>query len=185
MRIVVAMTGATGSVYAIELIKSLKEAGVKVHLIISEWAGKNLEIETDYNVERVRNMVDYVYEDDNLGASIASGSFRHQGMVIIPCSMKTLAGIAHGYAANLIVRAADVTLKESRKLIIVPRETPLNMIHLENMLTLAKMGVKVVPPMPSFYHRPQSIEDIVKHFIGRIMDMLEIAHSYDSRWKGV
>lgn len=185
MRLVVGITGATGFVYAVELLKALQKAKVEVHLIISQWAQKTLAVETGYDLKAVRLMADYFYEESDMGAVVASGSFKHQGMVIIPCSMKTLSAVAHGYSSNLIARAADVTLKESRKLILVPRETPLTQVHLENMLKLANMGVKIAPPMPAFYYRPQTIDDLVRHFIGRIMDLLEIEYDYKGRWEGL
>lgn len=182
LRIVVAITGATGVLYGITLLKQLKKMDVKTHLILSRWARRTIELETSYTPGEVAELADVFYAEDDLAAAISSGSFRHQGMVIAPCSMKTLAGLAHGYAENLIVRAADVTLKEGRPLILVPRETPLNVIHLENMLKLARAGAVILPPMPTFYHRPASVQDIVDQTVGRILDRLGLENDLVKRW---
>jgi 4-hydroxy-3-polyprenylbenzoate decarboxylase len=184
MRLVVAVTGATGAVYAVRLLEALKEAGTEVHLILSRWAGETLRLETGKRVEALRTLVARFYQENDLTAPVASGSFQHQGMIIIPCSMKTLAGIAHGYAANLIMRAADVTIKEGRRLILVPRETPLSAIHLENMLSLARLGAVIMPPMPAFYYRPGTVDEVVNHLIGRILDQLGLPHQLVPRWEG-
>lgn len=185
MRLIVAMTGATGAIYGIRLLEVLKKKGVETHLILSRWAEETIKIETSWTVEAVRELASMCYREDELGAALASGSFRHQGMIIAPCSMKTLAAIAHGLALNLITRAADVALKEGRKLILVPRETPLNVIHLENMLKLARLGAVILPPMPAFYHHPRSLQDLVDHLIGRILDQLDIEHELYRRWPGL
>lgn len=182
LRIVVAITGATGVLYGITLLKQLKKMDVKTHLILSRWARRTIELETSYTPGEVAELADVFYAEDDLAAAISSGSFRHQGMVIAPCSMKTLAGLAHGYAENLIVRAADVTLKEGRPLILVPRETPLNVIHLENMLKMARAGAVILPPMPTFYHRPASVQDIVDQTVGRILDRLGLENDLVKRW---
>lgn len=182
MRIVVAITGATGAIYGITLLEQLKKLGVETHLVLSQWARHTIELETSYSQEQVSALVDIHYAEENLAAAISSGSFRHNGMVIAPCSMKTLAGIAHGYAENLIARAADVSLKEGRPLILVPRETPLNTIHLENMLRLSRSGAVILPPMPAFYHRPATIQEIVDQTVGRILDRLGIENDLVKRW---
>lgn len=182
LRIVVAITGATGVLYGITLLKQLKKMDVKTHLILSRWARRTIELETSYTPGEVAELADVFYAEDDLAAAISGGSFRHQGMVIAPCSMKTLAGLAHGYAENLIVRAADVTLKEGRPLILVPRETPLNVIHLENMLKLVRAGAVILPPMPTFYHRPASVQDIVDQTVGRILDRLGLENDLVKRW---
>ena len=184
MRVVVGIAGATGIIYGISLLEALKQVSVETHLVMSHWAKENLRIETDYTLDDIRNLATTWYDNSQLGATIASGSFRTAGMVIIPCSMKSLAAISHGYSETLLHRAADVTLKEGRKLIIAPRETPLNAIHLENMLKLAKIGVVIMPPMPAFYHKPQSITDIVEHHTGRILDCLNIDNQLARRWAG-
>ncbi len=184
MRVVVAITGATGAVYGITLLKALAGAGVETHLVISRWAGETIRLETDFSPEQVAKMAFRCYSPDDQGAPPASGSFRHGGMVIAPCSMKTLSAVASGYADNLISRAADVTLKEKRPLILLPRETPLSVIHLENMIRVARAGAVIMPPMPSFYHRPETIGDIVNQTVGRVMDLLGIENSMVRRWDG-
>lgn len=185
-KIIVAMTGATGAVFGIKLLTILKEFNdIETHFVYSRWAEQTICLESPYQLQQIKDMADYCYENDNLGAGIASGSFLANGMVIIPCSMKTLSAVAHGYADNLIVRAADVMLKERRTLIVVPRETPLNVIHLTNMLTLARAGGLIVPPMPAFYHQPKTIDEIISHFCGRILDLLGIPNEITRRWQSV
>jgi polyprenyl P-hydroxybenzoate/phenylacrylic acid decarboxylase-like protein len=176
MKLLVALTGASGVIYGVRLLEVLKgQKDVETHLMVSAWAKKNLAIETDYTAENIIALSDFYYNEDDLAAKVSSGSFRHDGMVIIPCSMKTMALIASGVSSNLIQRAADVTLKENRKLVLVPRETPLNTIHLENMLKLSRIGVVIMPPMPAFYSKPASLDDIVNHFIGRVLDQFNIS----------
>ena len=184
LSIVVAITGASGAVYGLTLLKNLKKAGVTTHLILSRWARYTLEIETDCSLEEVKGLADHFYPAGDLSAPVASGSFRHRGMVVAPCSMKTLAAIATGYSDNLIARAADVTLKEGRKLVLLPRETPLSPIHLENMLRLARMGVVIMPPVPAFYHRPQNVQELIEQTVGRVMDLLSIENKLVKRWEG-
>ncbi|HWQ78429.1 MAG TPA: UbiX family flavin prenyltransferase [Anaerovoracaceae bacterium] len=184
-RIIVAITGASGTTYGIRLLEALRRhEEIEIHLIVSPWAEENIKIETDYNMDRILELAHYHYRNEEMAARIASGSFRVSGMVVIPCSMKTLAAISCGFADNLTARAADVMLKERRTLIIVPRETPFNAIHLENMLRLARMGVSIAPPIPSFYHKPESIDDLISHFTGRVLDLLEIDHEMAGRWNG-
>ncbi|WP_125589871.1 UbiX family flavin prenyltransferase [Companilactobacillus jidongensis] len=185
-KIVIGVTGASGTIYAIDLIKKLQKIpNVETHGVFSAWAKKNLQLETDYSLEEIRNMLDFYYSDSDLGATIASGSFLTDGMVIVPASMKTVASIAVGIGDNLISRAADVTLKEQRKLIMVPRETPLNTIHLENMTKLSKMGVQMIPPIPAFYNHPQTIQDLVDHQTMKVLDALRIDNDSDGRWEGI
>lgn len=184
MKIIVGITGATGIIYGVHLLKALREVAVETHLVMSHWAIQNLALETDYCLEQVLQLADHFYENNQMGAAIASGSFKTDGMVILPCSMKSLAAIAVGYAENLLHRAADVTLKEGRTLILAPRETPLNVIHLENMLKLARSGVVIMPPMPSFYHKPETISDLVSHHTGRILDRLKLDNQLVKRWAG-
>lgn len=181
-KIVVGITGATGVIYGIKLLEGLKLSGLETHLILSNWGRRNIELETTYSLPEVTALADYCHPADNLASTLSSGSFLHSGMVIAPCSMKTLAALAHGYAENLLVRAADVTLKEGRRLILLPRETPLNAIHLENMLKLARLGVTIMPPMPSFYNQPHDLEDMVKQTVGRVMDLLGLANHLTRRW---
>ncbi len=185
MELVVAITGATGAVYAVRLLEALKaNADIKTHLIMSAWGEKNLEIETAYTKEYVHSLCSAVYNCADLGAKTSSGSFLTHGMVILPCSMKTLSAIAHGYDDNLISRTAGVMIKENRKLILSPRETPLSAIHLENMLKLSKLGVRIVPPMPAFYNNPKTIEDIIENHIMKVFDQLRLPYDGAKRWNG-
>ena len=182
-RIIIAISGASGAIYGIRLLEALREKRVETHLILSEWAYVTIKIETNYLLEEVKKLASCSYSAKDLTASLASGSFSIQGMVIIPCSMKTLAAIACGYVDNLISRAADITIKEGRKLVLVPRETPLNAIHLENMLKLSRLGAVILPPIPAFYVKPSTIDDLVNHTIGKVMDQLGIDNNLYQRWK--
>jgi len=181
-RLIIAITGASGVVYGKRLLEVLQKKKIETHLIISKTAEKIIEHELEATKKDIEKLASHVHSVDDLAAKIASGSFRTDGMIIIPCSMKTLAGIAHGYAENLILRVADVMLKEKRKLILVPRETPLNIIHLRNMLELAKQGVVIVPAMPAYYHRPKNVSDVVDYVVGKVLDCLEIKHTLFKRW---
>jgi 4-hydroxy-3-polyprenylbenzoate decarboxylase len=183
MNLVVGITGATGAVYGVRLLECLAEyKEIKTHLIISEFGSKTIQIETEYTLEYVKELADYVYDNNALDARISSGSFLTDGMVILPCSMKTLASIANGFCENLIARAADVTIKEGRRLVLCARETPLNAIALENMLKLSRIGVRIVPPMPAFYNKPKTIDDIISHSIMKILDQLGIQNQASQRW---
>jgi 4-hydroxy-3-polyprenylbenzoate decarboxylase len=184
MNIIVAITGATGSVYGITLLRELARVGVETHLVLSDWARRTIELETNYKVSDINDLASRVFGADDLSAPISSGSFRHAGMVIAPCSMKTLSAIANGYADNLVSWVADVTLQEKRRLILLPGETPLHEIHLANMLKLAQAGAVVMPPVPAFYYRPATITDIVQHTVGRVLDLLGIENNLVSRWEG-
>jgi len=185
-RIIVGMTGATGAVFGIALLRELQQChDVQTHLVLSRWARATIHLETGLSADGVVGLADVVYSWDDQAAAISSGSFLAHGMVVVPCSMKTLAGIRTGYADGLIARAADVTLKERRRLVLVPRETPLSEVHLENMLALARMGARIVPPMPAFYNHPASIGDIVDHIVMRILDQFEIESTTAKRWNGV
>jgi 4-hydroxy-3-polyprenylbenzoate decarboxylase len=180
------MTGATGAVFGVELLRRLRnQPDVETHLVLSQWAKATIHLETDLSVREVTDLADVTYSWNDQGAAISSGSFRMDGMIIAPCSMKTLAGIRTGYADGLIPRAADVTLKERRPLVLVPRETPLSEIHLENMLALSRMGARIVPPMPAFYSRPKNIDDLVEHVVVRVLDQLDIQVSSTRRWDGM
>ena len=183
-KIVIGFSGASGIIYGIRLLEILHSINIQTYLIISEWAKKNIEIETDKSLEYVKSLSSVNYDNFKLDASVSSGSFLHDGMVIVPCSMKSLSSIANGYDDTLISRAASVTLKESRKLIIVPRETPLSRIHLENMIKLQEAGAIILPAMPGFYHKPLTIDEIVDHLVGKILDQLKIEHDLFKRWKG-
>jgi flavin prenyltransferase len=183
---IVGMTGATGAVFGIELLRRLgNEPDVETHLVLSPWARTTIHLETRLSAREVASLAEVTYSWNDQGAAIASGSFPVAAMIIVPCSMKTLAGIRAGYADGLIGRAADVTLKERRRLILVPRESPLSEIHLENMLALARMGARIVPPMPAFYGRPGSIDDLVEHVVVRILDQLDIPVYSAQRWNGM
>jgi len=184
-RIVVGVSGATGVIYAICLLEHLKKfEQIETHLILSKWAKENIAIETDYSVETVEALADVLYDYEDVSGAIASGSFPAHGMVILPCSMKTLSAIANGFSDNLLTRAADVFIKESRPLVICPRESPLSAVHLENMLKLSRLGVKILPPMPGFYYRPQSLMDIVNHTCMRILDQFQLDTGFAGRWWG-
>ena len=182
MRLIVAMTGATGSILGIRLLEALKEAQVETHLVMSEWAEKTMQVETSYHPDDVKKLASYVYASSNQAARISSGSFRVDGMVILPCSMKTLAAIRIGFADSLIPRAADVILKERKKLVILPRELPLNSIHLENMLSLSNAGAVILPPMLTFYNKPSTLDDAINHIVARTMDQFEIENELTKRW---
>jgi 4-hydroxy-3-polyprenylbenzoate decarboxylase len=181
--IVVGISGASGIIYGIRLLETLKSLEVETYLIMSEWAEKNLALETDYSLAWVESLATRRFDNNDLTAPIASGSFLTEGMVIAPCSMKTLAGIANGYSENLLERTADVTIKEGRKLILLPRESPLSVIHLENMLKLARIGIIIVPPMPAFYFKPNSILELVDQQVGRITDLLGLENHLVKRWE--
>lgn len=181
-RIVVGISGASGVIYGVRILGLLKEKEFEIHLIISESGKKNIEIETGYTPSQVEAMADYVYDNRDVGAALASGSFLTGGMVVVPCTIKTLSGIANSYTDNLLVRAADVTLKEKRKLVLVVRETPLHKGHLRLMTMAADMGAHILPPIPSFYHGPKTIDDIINQTIGKIFDYLSIEHDLFRRW---
>lgn len=184
-KLIVAMTGATGSIFCVRLLELLQGSDVETHLVMSKWAKRTLLYETEYGFEQVQDLAAEVYPLHDQGATISSGSFLTSGMVIIPCSMRTLSAIAQGAGDNLIHRAADVILKERRKLVLVARESPLNEIHLENMLKLSRMGARVMPPMPAFYNHPQSLDDMVNHVVGRVLDQFEIHLDVVKRWGGM
>lgn len=184
MKIIVAITGATGAIYGVRILQRLREAGVETHLVISRWGARTLLHETPFSREQVEALATETYAPGDMGAAISSGSFRTDGMVIAPCSAKTLAGVAHGFGENLVHRAADVILKERRRLVLVVREAPLSDIHLENMLRLSRMGAVVLPPMPAFYNHPQTIDDVVDHTVARVLDQFGLEVSGAERWSG-
>ena len=181
-RIVVGISGASGVIYGIRLLDCLKETDYEIHLIISEAGKLNIEFETKYTAEDVAQMADYAYDHKDVAAGPSSGSFLTEGMVVVPCTVKTLSGIANSYTENLLVRAADVSLKEKRKLVLVVRETPLHKGHLALMTRAADMGAHILPPVPSFYHQPKTIQDIVDQTIGKIFDYMGIQHNLFQRW---
>jgi 4-hydroxy-3-polyprenylbenzoate decarboxylase len=182
VKIILGITGASGAVYGITLLEELKKAKVQTHLIISEWGRETIEKETDSPLEEIRGLADYGYKEKDLSAAISSGSFPTDGMIVAPCSMKTLAGIASGYSDTLILRAAEVTLKEQRKLVLMVRESPLNAIHLENMLKLARLGVVILPPVPAFYLSPVSLDEMVRQTVGRVLMQWGIQPKDMKRW---
>ncbi|MCP4104589.1 MAG: UbiX family flavin prenyltransferase [Desulfobacteraceae bacterium] len=184
-RIITGIAGASGVIYGIKLLSLLKDIeDVETHLIITGAGKKTIEIETDYKPDEVAGMADFIYENNNIGAAIASGSFLTQGMVVAPCTIKTLSGIANCYTTNLLLRAADVMLKEKRKLVLMVRETPLHKGHLRLMTMAADMGAHIMPPVPSFYHHPKTIDDIISQTIGKVFDYFEIEHELFRRWSG-
>jgi 4-hydroxy-3-polyprenylbenzoate decarboxylase len=185
VRLVVGISGASGSIYGIRLLEVLGEVpGLETHLIISRAAKRTLVDETEYTVRDVEALATRVYDDRDIGAALASGSFRTAGMVVAPCSIKTLSALATSHADTLLARAGDVTLKEGRPLVVVVRETPLHVGHLRQMLALAEMGAVVLPPVPAFYHRPKTIRDLVDHTVGRVLDRIGIEHGLVTEWTG-
>lgn len=184
-RLIVGITGATGTIFGVRILQLLHGSGVETHLVVSKWAARTLTHETPYSLKEIQGLATQSYGSGDQGAAISSGSFVTLGMVIAPCSMRTLAAIAHGLGDNLVHRAADVILKERRKLVLVVRESPFNEIHLENMLKLARMGVVILPPMPAFYNHPQTLDDMVNHVAMRVVDQFDIHLDVMNRWDGV
>jgi len=182
VRLVIGISGASGVIYGLRTLEILHSMKIETHVVLSQWGEKNIEIETDKTIEYVRSLSTALYGNDSLAAPISSGSFLHGGMIIVPCSMKTLASIANGHDDTLISRAAGVTLKESRLLVVVPRETPLSRIHLQNMIKLAEAGAVILPAMPGFYHRPSSLQDMIDHLVGKILDQFNIRNNLSPRW---
>lgn len=186
MKLIIAITGATGSIYGIRLLEVLRGApDVQTHLIISKPAEKTILHETDWKIEDVMALADVVYDVEDIGAALSSGSFKTSGMIIAPCSVKTMAAIANSYNTNLIIRAADVVLKERRRLVLCLRETPLHLGHLRQMLRVTEMGAILLPPLPAFYNKPKTIEQIVDHTVGRMLDLFEVEHKLFKRWHGL
>jgi 4-hydroxy-3-polyprenylbenzoate decarboxylase len=182
MRLIIGISGATGPIYGIRLLEVLKEKGIETHLIITPTAERIIPQETSYSAKEVKHLAACVHENEDLSAPISSGSFRTDGMVVIPCSIKSLSGIAHSHNENLLIRAADVTLKERRRLVLVVRETPLHQGHLELMLQACRTGAIVLPPMPAFYFHPKTINDLVNHTVGKVLDLFGIDHDLFTRW---
>jgi 4-hydroxy-3-polyprenylbenzoate decarboxylase len=181
-RLIVGIAGASGVIYGVRMLEVLKNRGIETHLIISEAGKLNIRIETDYDVDEVLAMADITYSNKQMAASVASGSFQTMGMVIAPCTVKTLSGIANSYNENLLIRAADVQLKEKRKLALMFRETPLHVGHLRLMTQAAEMGAHIVPPIPAFYHHPKTIDDIINQSVGKVLDYMGIEHDLFKRW---
>lgn len=185
-RLIVGISGATGVIFGIRMVEILsKDPEVEVHLVVSEAGAQTIEEETEWSLEEVARLSDYSYEIGDIGASISSGSFHHDGMVIAPCSIKTMSMISNSINSNLLVRAADVTLKEKRKLVLLVREAPFHLGHLRLMANLAEIGAIIHPPLPAFYCKPKSVDDIVNHTAGRVLDHFGINHALFERWKGL
>ncbi|MGI0057473.1 MAG: UbiX family flavin prenyltransferase [Nitrosarchaeum sp.] len=182
MKLIVGITGSTGVIYGIRLLEVLKKLKIDTHLIMSEWAIKCLSMETEFSLDYVKSLATSVSDEKNMASSVSSGTHKVDGMIIAPCSMKTLSAIANGYDDTLVARAAGVTIKESRKLILMVRETPLSAIHLENMLKLSRLGVVILPPVTEFYTKPKTIDDIVNHGVGKCLDQFDLEHSLYPRW---
>jgi 4-hydroxy-3-polyprenylbenzoate decarboxylase len=180
----VGVSGASGVIYGVELLKVLRDLHIPTHLIMSQSGARNLAIETEYSLEEVQALADVVHPVDDVGASVASGSFRTRGMIVAPCTIKTLSAIANSFTYNLLIRAADVQLKEKRRLVLMVRETPLHKGHLELMAKAADLGSLILPPVPAFYHGPRTILDIIHQSIGKALDHFEIEHNLFKRWQG-
>jgi 4-hydroxy-3-polyprenylbenzoate decarboxylase len=186
MLLIIAITGASGAIYGIRLLEVLTDVkAVETHLIISEAGEENISHETDWKPAEVKALASVCYDINDIGARLSSGSFKRDGMVVAPCSMKTLAALANSYTDNLIVRAADITLKERKRLVLLAREAPLHLGHLRNMVRLTEMGAIIFPPVPAFYHKPQTIRDIIDYTVGRILDLFDIQHNLFRRWEGL
>jgi 4-hydroxy-3-polyprenylbenzoate decarboxylase len=183
-RLIIGMTGATGAIFGARLLEVLDGTDIETHLIVSKWSQQTLEHETSYTLDRLRDLASETYSAGDMGAKVSSGSFHTDGMVIVPCSLRSVASIAHGLGDHLVHRAADVILKEKRKLVVVARELPLSTIHLENLLKLSQMGVTILPPMPAFYNHPESLDDMVDHIVMRILDQFDVARELVARWDG-
>jgi len=183
-KVIVGISGATGAIYGIRMLEVLKETEIETHLIVTEAAKKTILLETEFDIDYVKSLANYDYDVDNIGGAIASGSFATEGMIVIPCSIKSLSAIANSFNDNLLIRAADVTLKEGRKLVLAVRETPFHKGHLGLMMRAADMGAIIFPPVPAFYHVPKTIEGIVNQTVGKILDIFKIEHHLFMRWTG-
>jgi 4-hydroxy-3-polyprenylbenzoate decarboxylase len=184
--LIIGITGASGAIYGIRLLEVLStNKEIETHLIISRTAEKIIKFETDWSLEKVKALADTCYDINDIGANLSSGSFRRDGMIIAPCSMKTVAALANSYTDNLITRAADIALKERKRLVLLARETPLHLGHLRNMVKLTEMGAVILPPIPGFYHRPKTIMDLVDHTVGKVLDLFDIKHELFKRWSGL
>ncbi len=184
-KLIVGISGASGAIYGVRLLEALKDSGVESHLVMSKSANVTLLQETPYSVKQVEELADVVYSFKDIGAAISSGSFKTMGMVVLPCSVKTLAEIACGVTPNLLSRSADVVLKERKRLVLCVRESPLHLGHIRNMERVTEMGAIVAPPMPAFYPNPQSIDELIAHTVGRVLDLFDIEHNLVKRWKGL
>lgn len=186
MTLVIGITGASGVIYGIRLLEVLSDMKeVKTHLVISKAGEINIKQETNWKIEQVKALADFSYDINDIGARLASGSFKRDGMIVIPCTVKTMSALANSYAENLLTRAGDVTLKERSKLVLVVRETPLHLGHIRAMERLTEMGAIISPPLPAFYHKPKTIQDIIDHTVGKVLDIFGIEHNLFRRWSGL
>lgn len=186
MVLIIGITGATGAIYGIRLLEVLAaRKDIETHLVISDAGELNIRHETDWKIEAIKALADYYYDINDIGACLASGSFKRDGMIVAPCSIKTLSALANSYTENLLIRAGDVTLKERKKLVLLVRETPLHIGHIRNMERLSEMGAIIMPPVPAFYHKPKTIQDIIDHTIGKTLDIFGIEHNLFQRWSGL
>ena len=186
MRLVVGITGASGVIYGIRLLEVLSTMkDIETHLVISEAGELNIKYETEWKIEDIKSLANFSYDISDIGARLASGSFKRDGMIVAPCTVKTMSALANSYNENLLIRAGDVTLKEGKKLVLVVREAPLHIGHIRNMERLAEMGAVIFPPVPAFYHKPQTIQDIIDHTVGKVLDIFDIEHNLFQRWSGL
>ena len=184
MKLIVGISGATGAIYGIRTLQTLKACQIESHLVLTDSAKRTIEMETTFTVKEVEGLADYVHDNKDIGASISSGSFKTDGMLIAPCAIKSLSALANSYNDSLLVRAADVVLKERRKLVVIPRETPLHLGHLKLLMAVAEMGAVILPPMPAYYHMPKTIDDIINQTVGKALDQFDIDHRLFKRWEG-
>jgi len=182
LKLIIGITGSTGAIYGVRMLEVLKKLNVETHLIISEWGANCISMETEFSLDYVKSLATSTSDEKNMASSVSSGTHKIDGMIVAPCSMKTLSAIANGYDDTLVARAAGVTIKESRKLILMVRETPFSAIHLENMLKLSRLGIVILPPVTEFYTKPKTIDDIVNHGVGKCLDQFDIEHTLYPRW---
>ncbi|MFZ3102448.1 MAG: UbiX family flavin prenyltransferase [Desulfitobacteriaceae bacterium] len=182
MKLIVGISGASGAIYGIRTLQTLRACQVEAHLVLTDSAKRIIELETTFSVKEVESLADYVYDNWDLGAAISSGSFKTDGMLIAPCTIKSLSALANSYNDSLLVRAADVMLKERRKLVVIPRETPLHIGHLKLLMAVAEMGAVILPPMPAYYHLPKTIDDIINQTVGKVLDQFDVDHQLFKRW---
>ena len=186
MILIIGITGATGVIYGIRLLEVLAaKKDIKTHLVISNAGEINIKYETDWKIEAIRALADYSYDVKDIGACLASGSFKRDGMIVAPCSIKTLSALSNSFTENLLIRAGDVTLKERKRLVLLVRETPLHLGHIRNMERLTEMGAIIMPPVPAFYHKPETVQEIIDHTVGKVLDIFDIEHNLFQRWSGI
>ena len=186
MVLIIGITGATGAIYGIRLLEILSaRKDIETHLVISEAGELNIRHETDWKIEAIKALADYYYDINDIGARLASGSFKRDGMIVAPCSIKTLSALSNSFTENLLIRAGDVTLKERKRLVLLVRETPLHLGHIRNMERLTEMGAIIMPPVPAFYHKPETVQEIIDHTVGKVLDIFDIEHNLFQRWSGI